>query len=149
MKNAIIVTAAALISITATPAFADSAIDTQSMIETVAPQQFQAIDLPVSRFDLAGVTGSQNDGFMATMMETFEPGYRVSVNAEPILAEPNAGLTSLFIPQEFSYRSTAQDSGVDAINPGRFLSSSIRSDFLSDTGPAASDKSSVGVRFGF
>lgn len=149
MKNATIATAAALISITATPAFADSAIDTQSMVEAAAPQKQKAIDLPISNFDLAGVIGKKDYSFMATMAAEFEPGFRVKNGTSPFTAQPNAGLTGLFIPQEFSYRSTAQDSGVDAINPGRFLSSSVRSDYLSDAGPAASDKSSVGVRFGF
>ncbi len=149
MKNAIIATAAALISITATPALADSAIDTETMVETAAPQQHQAIDLPISNFDLAGVATNQKHSFMATMADAFKPGYRVPNNATPILSQPIAGLTGLFIPEEYSFRSTAQDSGVDAVNPGRFLSSSVRSDYLSDTGPAASDKNTVGVRFGF
>jgi len=149
MKNITLAAAAALISITATPAFADSAIDTETMVEAAAPQQHQAIDLPISNFDLAGVTGKQEPSFMATMIAEFEPGFRVQNNEAPITIEPNAGLSGLFIPQEFSYRSNAQDSGVDAVNPGRFLSSSVRSDFLSDAGPAAADKSSVGVRFGF
>ncbi len=149
MKNVTLAAATALISISATPAFADSAIDTQSMVETAAPQKHQAIDLPISNFDLARVTGKQERGFMATMAAEFEPGFRVQNNEAPIAIEPNAGLSGLFIPQEFSYRSNAQDSGVDAVNPGRFLSSSVRSDFLSDAGPAAADKSSVGVRFGF
>lgn len=149
MKNAIIATAAALISITATPAFADSAIDTQSMVEAAAPQKHQAIDLPINGFDLAGVTGKQDHSFMATMAAEFEPGYRVQDDGSPVAAQPNVGLSGLFIPQEFSYRSTAQDTGVDTINPGRFLSSSVRSDYLSDAGPGAADKSSVGVRFGF
>lgn len=149
MKNVTLAAAAALISITATPAFADSSIDTQSVVETVAPQKHQAIDLPISNFDLAGVTSKQDHSFMATMASEFEPGFRVRNNAAPIVVEPNLGLSGLLIPQEFSYRSTAQDSGVDAVNPGRFLSSSVRSDYLSDAGPAAADKSSVGVRFGF
>ncbi|WP_109356293.1 hypothetical protein [Sphingorhabdus sp. EL138] len=149
MKNAVIVTAAALISITATPAFADSAIDTQSMAETASPQKHQAIDLPISNFDLAGVTSKKDHGFMATMAAEFAPGFRIQSDIAPVAAQPDAGLTSLFIPQEFSYRSNAQDSGVDAISPGRFVSSSVRSDYLSDAGPAAKDKSSVGVRFGF
>lgn len=149
MKNVTLAAAAALISITATPAFADSAIDTETMVETAAPQKQQAIDLPISNFDLAGVTGKQNHSFMATMAAEFAPGFRVKNTTAPVTAKPNAGLTSLFIPQEFSYRSTAQDSGVDAINPGRFLSSSVRSDYLSDAGPAATDKRSVGIRFGF
>ncbi|MEP2101925.1 MAG: hypothetical protein ABJP02_10495 [Parasphingorhabdus sp.] len=149
MKNVIIATAAALISMTATPAFADSAIDTESMVEAAAPQKQQAIDLPISNFDLASFTGKQDHSFMATMADAFEPGYRVKDSGSPVTAQPNIGLSSLLIPQEFAYRSTAQDSGVDAVNPGRFLSSSVRSDYLSDAGPAAADKSTVGVRFGF
>lgn len=149
MKNIALAAAAALISITATPAFADSAIDTQSMVETAAPQKHQPIDLPISNFDLAGVAAKQQHSFMATMAAEFEPGFRVKNNASPLTAQPNVGLSGLFIPQEFSYRSTAQDSSVDAVNPGRFLSSSVRPDYLSDAGPAAADKSSVGVRFGF
>lgn len=149
MKNVTLATAAALISITATPAFADSAIDTDTMVETAAPQQHQAIDLPISNFDLARVTGESDRGFMATMAAEFEPGFRVQNAQAPVTTEPNASLSGLFIPQEFAYRSSAQDSGVDAVNPGRFLSSSVRSDFLSDAGPAAADKNSVGVRFGF
>ncbi len=149
MKNVVIVTAAALISITATPAFADSAIDTQSMVEAAAPQKHQAIDLPISNFDLAGVSSNQDQSFMATMAPGFESGFRIENDVSPVVEQRSAGLTNLFIPQEFSYRSTAQDSGVDAVNPGRFLSSSVRSDFLSDAGPGAADKSSVGVRFGF
>ncbi len=148
MKNAIIATAAALISITATPAFADSAIDTESMVETAAPQQHQAIDLPISNFDLAGVAAKQKHSFMATMADAFMPGYRLPKNDIPSLSQPNAGLAGLLIPEEFSYRSTTQDSSVDAVNPGRFLSSSVRPDYLSDAGPAAADKSAVGVRFG-
>ncbi len=149
MKNISLAAATALISITATPAFADSAIDTQSMVETAAPQKHQAIDLPIRKFDLARLTGQQDPSFMATMATEFEPGFRVSNNTAAPATEPSVGLSGLFIPQEFSYRSNAQDSGVDAVNPGRFLSSSVRSDFLPDTGPAAADKNSVGVRFGF
>lgn len=149
MKNAIIVTAAALISITATPALADSAVDTDSMVEAASPQKHQAVDLPVTNFDLAAVAQPSNHSFMATMATDFEPGYRVNDELSPVAIEPDAGLAGLFVPREFAFRSTAQDSGVDAINPGRFISSSIRSDFLSDAGPAAADKSSVGVRFGF
>lgn len=150
MKNVILASAAALISITATPAFADSAIDTETMVETAAPPtQHQAIDLPISSFDLAGATTSQQYGFMATMADSFEPGYRIQNGPTPGITRPNIGVSSLLIPEEFSYRSTAQDSGVDAVNPGRFLSSSVRPDYLSEAGPASADKSAVGVRFGF
>lgn len=149
MKNVILASAVALISITATPAFADSAIDTETMVETAAPQtQQQAIDLPINSFDLAGAKASQQYGFMATMADSFEPGYRIEIGPTPDITRPSVGLSSLLIPQEFSYRSTTQDSSVDAVNPGRFLSSSVRPDYLSDAGPAAADKSAVGVRFG-
>ncbi|GAA0467384.1 hypothetical protein GCM10009096_05200 [Parasphingorhabdus litoris] len=149
MKNSFIAAAAAIVSITATPAFADSAIDTQSMVEIATPQKQQAVNLPISKFDLAGVANQQDHSFMATMTNTFEPGYRVKNEGASPTEQSSIGIANLFVPQEFSYRSTAQDSGVDAVTPGRFLSSSIRSDFLSDAGPAAFDKSSVGVRFGF
>ncbi|QTD56794.1 hypothetical protein [Parasphingorhabdus cellanae] len=149
MKNVTLAAAAALISTTATPAFADSAIDTETMVETAAPQQHQAIDLPIGHFNLAGVTTDQGYSFMATMVDIFEPGYRVQDNGARPASKPNESLASLLVSEEFSYRSTAQDSGVDAVNPGRFISSSVRSDYLSDAGPAAADKSSIGIRFGF
>ncbi len=148
MKKVLII-AAAFGSITAAPAWADSAVDTDSMMTAAAPTQHQAIDLPIGNFDLAGVDRAQANAFMATMAESYEAGYRVPTALKAIPAEPSAGLTGLFIPAEFAYRSSAQDSGVDAVTPGRFLSSSVRADYLADTGPAAADKSAVGIRFGF
>ena len=148
MKKAISTVLIALAASAATPAFADdSAVDMQDMAKEVSSSQHKAIDLPVSGFDLT--TLGSNREFMATMASEFEPGYRVVQQSEAFAPTANAGIASLFFPPEYSYRSSAQDSGVDAVTPGRFLSSSVRADYLTDTGPAAADKSSVGLRFGF
>ncbi|MEL6875375.1 MAG: hypothetical protein AAGM33_07825 [Pseudomonadota bacterium] len=143
-------TAATLMALTGTPALADdSAIDTHSMMEAAAPPTHNATDLPVSGFDLAALTGQQSLRFMATMESTYEAGYRISAASSPVASGSNPGIASLIVPEEFAYRSTAQDSGVDALVPGQFLSTSVRADLQSDTGPAARDKSSVGLRLPF
>ncbi|MEO0441362.1 MAG: hypothetical protein AAF067_10855 [Pseudomonadota bacterium] len=142
-------TAATLMALTGAPALADdSAIDTHSMMEAAAPPTHNATSLPVSGFDLAALSGQQSLQFMATPESDYQPGYRIRETAAPAQAS-NPGIASLIVPEEFAYRSTAQDSGVDALVPGQFLSTSVRDDLQSDTGPAAWDKSSVGLRLPF
>ncbi|MEM8919684.1 MAG: hypothetical protein AAGE37_12585 [Pseudomonadota bacterium] len=149
MTKAIAWTAATLMALTGAPALADdSAIDSHSMMEAVAPPTHNATDLPVSGFDLAALTDQQSLRFMATTESDYQPGYRIRETAAPV-ETGNPGLASLIVPEEFAYRSTEQDSGVDALVPGQFLSTSVRDDLQSDTGPAAWDKSSVGLRLPF
>ncbi len=148
MKKEISVLAIALAAITSSPALADeAAVETQAMIETAAPKTYQAVDIPVQSFDLAGVAKTKD--FMATVTRGYKPNHRLQENNAGSYAENSAGPAALFVPEEFAYRSNAQDSGVDAVTPGRFVSQSVRTDYLSDTGTAAADKSSVGIRFGF
>ncbi|MEO9469768.1 hypothetical protein [Parasphingorhabdus sp.] len=154
MKNRIATTAsifsATVMMLTASPAIADdSAVDTESMTEAMAPSVPVAVDLPIAGFDLKAVSGSQNFDFMATAAKKNQPGYRIDNQPSPAITQPTSGLTSLLVPEEYSYRSSEQDSGVYPVIPGRFLSSSIRADYLTDTGPAARDKSSVGLRLPF
>ncbi|SIN82978.1 hypothetical protein SAMN02745824_1948 [Parasphingorhabdus marina DSM 22363] len=152
MTKAIAWTAATLMALTSSPALADdSAIDTSSMIEAAAvtPPTYQAADLPVSGFDLAALNSQQSPRFMATMESQYQAGYRIANITAPDLTDNSPGLASLIVPEEFAYRSTEQDSGVDALVPGQFISSSVRGELQSDTGPAARDKSSVGLRLPF
>lgn len=154
MKNRIASTVSILgttvMMLTASPALADdSAVDTDSMVETMAPPAPAAVDLPIASFDLNAIPGSQNLDFMATTSAKVQPGYRIENQTSAAIAPSSAGLASLLVPEEYSYRSTEQDSGVYPVIPGRFLSSSVRADYLTDTGPAARDKSSVGFRLPF
>lgn len=154
MKNRIATTAAILTAtammLTASPALADdSAVDTDDMVETLASSIPDAVDLPIGGFDLKTIQGSQNLDFMATMAAEYQPGYRLEKQTSAAGAPSTSGLASLLVPEEYSYRSNEQDSGVYPVIPGRFLSSSVRTDYLTDTGPAARDKSSVGFRLPF
>lgn len=150
MIKAIAWTAATLMALTGSPALADdSAIDTDSMMEAAAPPKHNATDLPVSGFDLAALGGQQSLRFMATMESEYQPGYRISETGSPVVTSNSAGLASLIVPEEFAYRSTEQDSGVNALVPGQFLSTSVRGELQNDSGPAARDKSSVGLRLPF
>ena len=147
MKNLVKI-AAILTAMISVPALADDmGIDTSDMTETASPALVNAFDLSADGFDLSSTT--RQTSFMATMAASLSPDYRLQNQGSGKYAENNAGIVSLFVPEEFAYRSNAQDSGVDAIVPGQYLSQSVRPDFLNDNGPAANDKSSVGLRFGF
>ncbi len=136
--------------LSASPALADSAIDTPSMLESASPApSVNAENLPIDGFDLSGLQPASPAGFMATMSASYQPGYRLKNTASEEFVGDRGGVVSAIVSPEFAYRSTAQDSGVDAVLPGRFISNSVRGDYLPDTGPAASDKSSIGLRFGF
>lgn len=155
MKNITIVTAVALTALFASPAMADDmAVDVDALMEAAEPQSYNAIDLPIGNFDLSAVSGTSGPGFMATMAEHYAPGYRIGQKygtlsvSEKTDSDQNIGLASFILPAEYAYRSRKQDSGVHALTPGQFISSAVRSDFISETGPSA-DKASLGVVFGF
>lgn len=150
MKKLALITALTVTGLTSTPAFADSAVDTESMIDiarSAAP--VEAYSLPVNGFELSALKSDKTTEFMATMSDQYQPGYRYAALTEYTNTETGPGLASLLVPEEFAFRSNSQDSGVDAALPGRFLSNSVRADYLTSNGPASSDKSSVGIRFGF
>ena len=150
MKRILVPLMIASLGLVASPAQADSAIDTQSMTESAAPAPLvNAEQLPIGAFDLSGLATSSPADFMATMANRHKRDFRLKAEADPRFDGDQGGLVSAIVSPEFAYRSSAQDSGVDAVLPGRFVSNSVRDDFLPDTGPAASDKSSIGLRFGF
>lgn len=149
MHRAILTFAAAAMATTASPALADEAMDVDAMVEHNLPEPVNAVTPIVSGFDVENIGSSTADEFKATITSQYQSGYRLS---EPVARFDNgssAGLVSIFIPEEFAYSSTAQDTGVDNALPGRYLSNSVRSDYLSETGPITRDKSSLGIRLGF
>ncbi len=119
------------------------------MVEEVSSKTYDAITPAIGSFDIGSLTGSRNIDFMATMGSRAKTEYRLNLPAQKFEADSDAGLAALIVPEEFAFRSNAQDTGVDAALLGRFLSSSTRSDFLSPSGPANRDKSSLGIRLGF
>ena len=142
--------AAAALILAASPAQADdAAMDVESMMEQSETKIYQPITPDFGTFDISGLSANTDASFMATMSKQFEAGFRLNEPVANFDRDSSAGLAALIVPEEFAFRSNEQDSGVDSVNPGRYLSHSVRSDYLSDTGPAARDKSSVGVRFGF
>ncbi len=148
MKQKISAITLLLAATMSSPALADNSTSgNDAMVEASALPSHQAISIPVQSFDLSGVTNARH--FMATAETEFMSDYRLQKNDRYMFQKSSAGLAELLVPEEFIYRSTAQDSGVDAVTPGRFLSESVRSDYLANTGPAAKDKSSIGIRFGF
>lgn len=150
MRTTTKIMAATLAMLVATPALADDAgIDSSDMMEQVKPQAIDAITPAVDGFSIQSLNGGSINDFMATAPVMFEQGYRLSAAEDQYANQESAGIIALFVPEEFAFRSNEQDTGVDASLPGRFLSSSTRSDFLSQNGPANRDKSSLGVRFGF
>lgn len=150
MHKAIIILATTVSTIAAAPALADDAgIDRDSMIEQAKPRSIDAVTPTVRSFNIKNLGMKSTSSFMATMAGNFEQHYRLNVARNRFETEPSADLVGLIVPEEFAFRSNAQDTGVDAALPGRFLSSSARSDFLPQYGQANRDKSSLGVRFGF
>lgn len=150
MRKATKILATILAALITTPALADDAgIDSSSMMEQIKPQAIDAITPDVGGFDIQSLNDASTRDFMATAPAMFEQGYRLSAAEDQYANQESIGIAALFVPEEFAFRSNAQDTGVDASLPGRFLSSSTRSDFLSQNGPANRDKSSLGVRFGF
>lgn len=150
MKKSVSLISAIIATVFASPAFADdAAIDVDSMVEEVSPKTYDAITPAIGSFDIGSLNGSRNIDFMATMTGHATPEYRLKLITQNFEADSSAGLAALIVPEEFAFRSNAQDTGVDAALPGRFLSSSTRSDFLSPSGPANRDKSSLGIRLGF
>ncbi|MEP2988416.1 MAG: hypothetical protein ABJN65_15955 [Parasphingorhabdus sp.] len=150
MNKAIIIFAATVSTITASPVLADDAgMDSASMVEQVNPRSIDAVTPVVTSFNIASLGIQSTSGFMATDPKSFEQGYRLKTTNGGFESQPSVGLVSLFVPKEFAYRSNAQDTGVDAALPGRFLASSTRSDFISQSGPENRGKTSLGIRLGF
>ncbi len=150
MNKAIIIFAATISTITASPVLADDAgMDSASMVELVKPRSIDAVTPAVTSFNIATLGIKSASSFMATEPGRFEQGYRLEVANGGFKNQSAAGLVSLFVPEEFAYRSNAQDTGVDAALPGRFLASSTRSDFISQSGPENRGKTSLGIRLGF
>jgi len=150
MHKAIIILAATVSAITAVPALADDAgIDRDSMVEQVKPRPIDAVTPTVRSFNIENLGMESTSSFMATTAGKLEQEYRLNLVRNGFETEPSAGLIGLIVPEEFAFRSNAQDTGVDAALPGRFLSSSTRSDFLSQSGPVNRNKSSLGVKLGF
>lgn len=150
MHKATKLLAATVATLIASPALADDAgIDSTAMIEQVKPQSIDAITPNIGAFSIASLNDPSISDFMATAPKMFEQGYRLTSVDENFANQSSAGFVALLVPEEFAFRSSAQDTGVDAALPGRFLSSSTRSDFLSPSGPVSRNKSSLGVKLGF
>lgn len=150
MQKAILILAATVSTLAASPALADDAgIDTDSMVDQMKPASIDAITPSIGNFKIENLGNNPRSDFMATAPAKFEQGYRLTAGQNSFSIEPSAGLVGLVVPEEFAFSSNAQDTGVDSALPGRFVSSSARSDFLSQSGPASRDKSALGVKFGF
>jgi len=148
-KSATLLAAVVAISISSAAYADDAAMDVESMVERTDTQSYQAITPIISGFDIARLGKQKPAQFMATMRSGYDQEYRLKQPINKFESDSKAGLAALLVPQEFAFRSTEQDSSVNAITPGQYVSNSVRSDYVSDTGPAANDKSSIGVKFGF
>ena len=149
MKNSIgIISALVAVSI-ASPVLADDAMDVSSMVEQSQTTSYQPITPSVQAFNIANLSTGKKADFMATMANQYRPDYRLHQPVANFDKDSNVGLVSLIVPKKFAFRSTAQDSGVDAVIPGRYVSHSVNRDYTSDTGPAARDKSTTGIKFDF
>lgn len=148
MKNLLPIFTAILIAGSASPAFADSSVELHDILAASSTPMIDAVDLPFSSFDLTD-HGKGDSQFMATMSEQFQPGFRLPTDSKALETEGLANPLGLIFPGELAYRSRSQDTGVDSIVPGRFLSNSVRADYLVDSGPAAADKNAIGIRIGF
>ena len=150
MHKAIIILAATVTAITTVPALADDAgIDRDSMVEQTRPRSIDAVTPTVRSFDIKSLGMKSTKSFMATTAGKLEQEYRLNASRNGFETDPSADLVGLIVPEEFAFRSNAQDTGLDVALPGQFLSSSTRADFISQSGPVSRDKSSLGVRFGF
>ncbi|OAO03106.1 hypothetical protein [Parasphingorhabdus sp.] len=148
MKNMLPIFTALLIAGSSSPAFADSSLELHDIIAASPAPMIEAVDLPFSSFDLTDHDKGDSQ-FMATMSEQFQPGFRLLAESKALETEELANPLGLIFPGELAYRSRSQDTGVDSIVPGRFLSNSVRADYLADSGPAAADKNAIGIRIGF
>lgn len=150
MHKAITILAASLSTAIATPALADDAgMDSASLTEQAKSLSVGAVTPQIGSFNIRSLNGATTSDFMATAPKMFEHGYRLSSAEDKFENQTSTGFVALLVPEEFAFRSNAQDTGVDASLPGRFLSSSARADFLPKSGPVNRGKSSLGVRFGF
>jgi len=151
MKKKTLVAASLVLAIVtpiAAPAHAGDAIDTEMMMETAEPTQYQAEYLPYNSFHLLQAGQKKEAKFIATMSGQFMADYRLNrLNKQA--TETNSNLLDLVIPSEFSFRSGAQDSSIDATIPGRYQSTQLRSDRLSSNSPADRDKASLGIKLPF
>lgn len=150
MRKAMIIVAASISTMVATPALADdSAMDSAEMVEQALPRSVNAITPAIGNFNIENLDNKSARDFMATSPRSFEHGFRLTTAQSPVESKLSGGLVGLFVPQEFAFGSNAQDTGLDNATPGRYLSASNRSDFLPKSGPAKNDKSSLGIRLGF
>ncbi len=156
MKKNIAFTIFVASSLLVTPAYADSDISAQSSaVREIAKTNPHSFTLSPNQFDLSSVESAKPFSVVPVRLASEQEYRLISSNNQDFneAAFTTAGLTNALsafgINEAQAFASLEQDTGVDALVPGRFISSSVRSDYIVDGTPGANDKSALGVKFGF